>query len=71
MAHRKLLAENLAALGRGMLLMALGVLLFAVSQDTVTQDTVTIEHRDIAFAVLAAIFLYAFAFLVLPSEMQP
>ena len=66
MAHRKLLAENLAALGRGMLLMALGVLLFAVSQ-----DTVSIEHRDIAFAVLAAIFLYAFAFLVLPSEMQP
>ena len=63
MAHRKLLAENLAALGRGMLLMALGVLLFAVSQ-----DAVNIEHRDIAFAIIAAIFLYAFAFLVLPSE---
>ena len=66
MAHRKLLAENLAALGRGMLLMALGVLLFAVSQ-----DAVNIEHRDIAFAIVAAIFLYAFAFLVLPSETQP
>jgi hypothetical protein len=63
MAHRKLLAENLAALGRGMLLMALGILLFAVSQ-----DAVNIEHRDIAFAIIAAIFLYAFAFLVLPSE---
>ena len=63
MAHRKLLAESLAALGRGMLLMALGVLLFAVSQ-----DAINIEHRDIAFAIIAAIFLYAFAFLVLPSE---
>ena len=63
MAHRKLLAENLAALARGMLLMALGVLLFAVSQ-----DSVNIEHRDIAFAIIAAVCLYAFAFLVLPSE---
>ena len=63
MAHRKLLAENLAALGRGMLLMALGVLLFAVSQ-----DTVSIEGRDIAFAILAAILFYASAFLVMPPE---
>ena len=66
MAHRRLLAENLAALARGMLLMAFGVLLFAASQ-----DAVSIEGGDVVIALLGAVVLYVAAYVLLPSEEKP
>ena len=62
MARRKLLAENLAAMARGVLLMLAGVVLFGESQDIVLPN-----DNETAQAVLAVLWLFIGAFFLMPE----
>ena len=63
MARRKLFAENLAAAARGIALMLAGILLFGENQGVVIPN-----DDEITQAILAAIWLFAGAILVMPEE---
>ena len=62
MARRKLLAENLAATARGILLMFTGIVLFGESQNIVVPNA-----NEIIQALLAALWFFVGAFILMPE----
>jgi regulator of protease activity HflC (stomatin/prohibitin superfamily) len=62
MARRKLLAENLAAIARGILLMLAGIALFGESQNVVIPD-----DNETTQALLAVLWFFIGAFFLMPE----